>query len=319
MQNITSLDGWLLNEAVALDCAHPGFLGLLFRASTERRHVCAAFLAVSNIMEADRAEVAAFLSQANHHTILSAAFHRMPPGLRRALRKSGAKSHDAAYYRRLYRALADGPAHMTTAIQRMETLCPAYLTMIEMLPVDLCDHRIILRLHGQDQAADLVKAVNLMATRGIDRPSLVAALVKSTAPIETIIQRWTLQLPFPPGPIPGQGGYRPIKSGIELRGAALRYRNCSRHYLLATIAGESAFAEFHHSDGRMALVRFERRDGIWHLDGAYSPRNRSVPSGIKEAVEQLAGRHGITEYRAAKSRDDEMAALRRFSRSTFDW
>lgn len=317
--DIVPIDGWLLNEAVALDLAYPGFVGFLLQASVERRHVCAAFLAVSHIKETERAEVAAFLTQADHRAILMAGFSGVPRGLRRALGKSGQRSPDAAYYKRLYRALANGPSHMVAAIMRMDKLCPSTLAMIEMLPSDLCDHRIITRLHGQDQAADLLKAVNLMAKRGIDRPALVAALVKSTAPIEKIIQRWTLRLPFPNWPIPECRGFRPIKDGIELRAMALHYRNCSRHYLLNTLVGENSFAEFTHDDGRRALVRFERREGIWHLDGAYMPRNKMIPADIKEAVKTLAGRHGIVEHRSARSRDDEMAALRSFSRSVFDW
>jgi len=319
MQNITPIDGWLLNEAVALDLACPGFAGFLLRASIDRRHVCAAFLAVSKINDEDRGEAATFLRHADHRTILTAAFQRVPSGLRRALGKSGEKSSDTAYYKRLYRSLASGPAHVVRAIQRMDKLCPIYLAMIEMLPNDLCDHRIIGRLHGQGKAADLIKAVNLMEKRGIDRPALVEALVKSTASIESIMQRWTLRLPFPNGPIPAQRGYRPIKDGIELREAALRYRNCSRHYLLGSLTGDSAFAEFCHHDGRLALIRFERREGIWFLDGAYVARNRTVPADIKEAVNSLVGRHGIIEHRSARTRDDEMAALRSFTRSIFDW
>lgn len=319
MHSITPLDGWLLNEAVALDLARPGFVGSLLRASTERRHVSAAFLAVSNIKEADRAEVATFLARADHRTILTAAFQEVPRGLRRALGKSSPKSHDAEYYKRLYRALALGPAHVVATVQHMESLSPGRLTMIEMMPADLCDHRVVARLQGQDQASDLVKAVRLMAQNGIDRPNLVSALARSTAPIERVIQRWMLRLPFPPGPIPQQSGFRPLKDGIELREAALRYRNCSRHYLMGTLTGESAFGEFRHADGRLAMIRLERHDGIWHLDGAYAPRNRSVPRDIKEAVELLAGRHGIVEHRAHKAREDDMAALRRFGRSIFNW
>lgn len=319
MRNITPIDGWLLDEAVVFDLAYPGFVGFLLRASIERRHVCAAFLAVSKIKEADQAEAAAFLVQADHRAILMAAFQRVPRGLRRALGKSGPKSHDAAYYKCLYRALATGPAHVIAAVQRMESLSPGHLTMIEMMPADLCDHRIVARLQGQDQAGDLVKAVRLMARNGIDRPSLVSALARSTAPIESVIQRWMLRLPFPPGPIPQQSGFRPLKDGIELREAALRYRNCSRHYLMGSLTGESAFAEFRHADGRLAMVRFERRDGIWHLDGAYAVRNRSIPADIKEAVETLAGRHGVVEHRAHNSPNDDMAALRRFGRSIFNW
>jgi hypothetical protein len=319
MRNITPIDGWLLDEAVVFDLAYPGFAGFLFRASTERRHVCAAFLAVSKIKEADQAEAAAFLIQADHRAILTAAFQQVPRGLRRALGKSGPKSHDAEYYKRLYRAFVRGPAHVVAAVQRMESLSPGHLTMIEMMPADLCDHRVIVRLHGQDQASDLVKAVRLMEQNGIDRVGLASALIRSTAPIESVIQRWMLRLPFPPCPVPQQNGFRPLKDGIELREAALRYRNCSRHYLVGTLVGESAFGEYRHGDGRLAMVRFERRDGLWHLDGAYVPRNRSIPADIKEAVETLAGRHGIVEHRAHKSREDDMAALRRFGRSIFSW
>ena len=317
--DIVSFDGWALEAVVDIDIVCPGFAGVFLRASDERRQVITAFLATTEVADHQRADIGATLARSDHRTILGKAFGKSIPGLRGALSRSGPKPHNINYYKVLHNSLSDGPSHVISVIKQLDRLGPAELATIDILPPDLCDHRIITRLHGVDHAADFVRAVALMERHGVDRSSLVAALKKSSASIETVMQRWLLRLPLAVGPISETPGYRPIRDGRALRAAALRYRNCSRRYLLDSIAGESAFAEYCHPDGRQVLIHYQRMDGLWCLDGAYAARNRTVSDDLKKAVQGLAAKHGVVEYRASKQRDEDMAALRRFGRSAFAW
>ena len=86
-----------------------------------------------------------------------------------------------------------------------------------------------------------------------------------------------------------------------------------------SMAGENAFGEYTLDDGRQVLICYERRDGIWHLNGAYARRNRQIAEGVHEAVRQFAARHGVAGRRTLKKQDDCIAALRRFNSSIFDW
>lgn len=106
---ITSIDGWVLDTITAYDSVYPGFAGGYLRASNERRQVIAAFLAVTQVDLEEQCEAAVFLATADHQTILALAFGRRVPGLRRALAKSGAKPHEAEYYRALADALMRSP------------------------------------------------------------------------------------------------------------------------------------------------------------------------------------------------------------------
>ncbi|WP_368518102.1 hypothetical protein [Rhizobium sp.] len=317
--DIVSIDGWVLNRIVQLDCALPGFAGSYFRASDERRQVIAAFLAAIHVGKEKEGEAASILATADHRSILAHAFGKLPAGLRRALAKSGPKPHHADYYRDLHKALACGQRHVITAIMQSCKLSPDRLSVITMLPPDLCDHRIIHRIEERQQAEDLVLVTSMMESRGIKRSEFVDALLKSKRSLTKVIQHWALQIPFPLHPIPAAQGYRPIRDGAELRRVALRYQNCSRRYITNSVAGESAFAEYTAVDGRQALLCLEKADGIWIVDGVYVRRNRQVPDDLNERVRQFAASHGILERRHSARKDDATAALKRFTRSIFDW
>lgn len=316
---ITSIDGWVLDTITAYDSAYPGFAGGYLRASDERRQVIAAFLAVTQVDLEERGEAAVFLATADHQTILALAFGRRVAGLRRALAKSGAKPHDAEYYRALADAFVRSPAHVVTALKRAVKLSPKWLEIITALPMDLCDSRIICRIEGREQASDLARVVDHMEHAGIDRSKLVAALLESKAPLTTVVQRWSLRMPFGPGPISMTASYRPIHNGQELRSIALRYQNCSRRYLIDVLAGESAFGEFTALDGRQVLVCFNRQDGEWCLDAAYARRNRQVSDDLNCAVREFVQGHGVLAQRPSRERDENISALRRFNRSVFTW
>ncbi|WP_072896076.1 MULTISPECIES: hypothetical protein [Sphingobium] len=316
---IVPINGWVLNRIVQLDFARPGFAGSYLRASAERRQVIAAFLAAVRVGREKEGEAAAILATADHRSILAHAFGKVPLGLRRALAKSGPQPYDPAYYRDLHTALACGPQHVVTAIMQSCKLGPDSLSIITMLPPDICDHRIIHRIEGRQQAEDLALVVSMMAARGIKRSEFVGALLKSKRSLKKVVQHWALQIPFAPPPIPEADGYRPIRNGAELRRTALRYQNCSRRYMTDSIGGANAFAEYTDADGRQALLCLEKRDGTWTVDGVYVRRNRQVPGDLNETVRQFAARYGILERRHSERKDDATAALKRFTRSIFDW
>ncbi len=316
---IVPLQGWALDRIVQFDEACPGFAGGYLRASPERRQVIAAFMSVVRVGSDKEREAAAMLASADHRTILSHAFPTVPLGLRQALAKSGGQPHAPAYYQDLHQALTSGARHVVTAIMRLTALDQDRLEIIKVLPPDLCDHRIINRIEGSQQATDLLLVASLIDARGGKRTDFIGALLKSKRPLTKVVRHWALQIPFAPHPIPETQGYRPIRDGAELRRTALRYRNCSRRYMTASVSGDSTFAEYTDADGRQALLCLEKQDGAWIVDGVYVRRNRQVPSDLDERVREFAARHGIQERRSVECKDEATAALKRFTRSIYDW
>lgn len=316
---IVPLQGWALDRIVQFDEACPGFAGTYLRASPERRQVIAAFMSVARVGSDKEREAAAMLASADHRTILGHAFPAVPSGLRRALAKSGAQPHDPTYYRDLHNALFSGRRHVQAAIMQSPKLTPDRLAIITALPADLCDARIVCRIEARADAHDLSLVTGLLAERGIDRAEFVHALRRSTAPLKKVVQRWALQLAFPPHPIPPTEEYQPIRDGAELRKVALAYQNCSRRYINASITGENAFGEFIDSDGRKALICLQMHEGIWTLDGVYVRRNRQVATDLDKRARAFAAQHGILERNYNTRVDDPISALKRLTRSVFDW
>ena len=316
---IAPLKGWVLDLVAHLDVACPGFAGAYLRASTERRQIIAAFMAAVRIGREGEREAAAMLVTADHRTILEHAFPTVPMGLRRALGKSGPQPHEPAYYRDLHQALLSGQRQVTAAIMQSPKLTPDRLAIISALPADLCDARIVHRVEARADAHDLTLVTSLLAERGIDRAEFIDALRRSTAPLKKVVQRWALQIPFPPHPIPAAKGYRPIRDGRELRKVALAYQNCSRRYTNASITGENAFGEFTDDDSQTALICLQKHEDIWTLDGVYVRRNRQVAADLDKRAREFAARYGILERRYTTGSDDATAALKRFTRSVFDW
>ncbi|MEG8223619.1 hypothetical protein OSJ57_23905 [Sphingomonas sp. HH69] len=318
MSSIEPFSGWMLDQIVHLDEVRPGLAGQMLRASAERRQVTAAFLAVTDQESQAPADTAAFLACANHCAILGRAFGSVPDGLRGALRRSGPQPHDPKFYSRLFKHLVDSPRHITTAIARSEKLDQERLAVMEALPADLCDARIVARIDDRKRAADIVLAIDLMERRGLCRKSVVEGLLRSSRPIAKVVRRWSLNMPFPPGPIPACQGFRPITNGIELRRVAKQYRNCGRNYLMPVHCGNHAFGEFSHG-GREVLISFDRANGMWIADGVYGFRNRDVHPDISAAAYAFSARRGVPAHEIRNRGDQGVEALRRLALRFVDW
>jgi len=317
MSAIEPLSGWLLDRAVLLDEAKPGFAGFMLRASAERRQVVAAYFATVEPADDLAEETAHFLMDCRHHSILHLAFEHVPVGFRAALARCGAKVHERDFYIRLWAIMTRGPQHIVTAIRHVAKLNPERLAIITSLPADLCDHRISAKIKDKAQADDIVLAVDLLERRGLDRAAIIEALCQSTKIADTI-KRWSLRIPFPRGPISASQHYRPVNNGVELAATAKRYRNCSRRYFTSLLEGDHAFGEFQQDDQK-ALISFDRSQGYWLVDGVYGYRNGDVPAGVSEAAYAFAARHGVLTRRATDRGDKPMEALRRLSRHYMDW
>lgn len=248
MDAIAPVSGWVLDQIAWLDEAHSGFAG----------HHLAAHLSVISVPDEDRGEAACFLSSADHQSILRTAFGKVPSGLRRALAKSGASPWGKSYYRRLYDLLASDDPRVVEAIRHSNTLDPERLSIIEALAGKLCDSRIVNRITTSIEATDLTLVADLLERRGIERDAFVEALCR--LPVSATVQRWSLRLPFPSGPIPTCAGYRPVMDGVMLKRLARKYRNCMHGYLPNLIAGDHAFGEFH-IDEQDVLISFDRSAG----------------------------------------------------------
>ncbi|MGA1809474.1 hypothetical protein VHN57_20390 [Sphingobium sp. WW5] len=316
MKSIAPVSGWMLDRIALLDQAKPGFAGHYLRASDERRQVTAAFFAVVELGVAALNEAAEFLMDADHRSILRRAFGIAPRGLRAALGRSGSQPHEPAYYRQLFDLLSKGTRHLVEATWRSAILNPDRLAIITGCPVDLCDARILDKMKDHKHATDVALSVDLLSRRGVDRPTLVEALRRADS-INDAIKRWSMQMAFPPGPIPAANGYRPIRSGVELAEIARKYRNCSRGYFSSAMAGGHAFGEFRY-EGEEVLISFDKTDGMWIVDGVYGYRNLSVDVSVSRAAYAFAARFGVPDRRPDRS-DKAVEALRRLGRFHGDW
>lgn len=317
MMTIAPLSGWMLDQIVRLDSLKAGFAGYMLRASAERRQVVAAFLAAVELDDDAAIEAAEFLTEGGHRAILHLAYNAVPAGFRSALRKSGTQPFDAEYYPRLFRMLTGDRAHVINAILQSNRMSPERLTIIGNLPPDLCDSRIIDKLKDAAHSADLVLAVELLERRKLCRTAIVDALRRSDKINETI-KRWSLRMPFPPGPIPHCAGYTPIIDGAQLHAIALKYRNCVRGYLTATMSGDHAFGELRVGD-QDVLISYDRTNGMWIAEGVYSRSNLTVHVEVSRAAFGFAGRHGVPDRQAGNRTDAAVEALRRMSRFYADW
>lgn len=316
--NTSRHDDWALLSALDLDIVRPGFAGAFLRASHERRQVITAYLAGADA-EANSAEIADFLMSADHRSILRAAFAEPGRGLRRALGKSGTRTHQRRYYRDLNTALADGPAHVRAAIMQSQVLDAGQLSLINALPPRICDIRVLDRMSDTLFVDDLLGAINMIMDSGVDQVAFVEALIRSKVEVQEVIQRWTLRLPFPEGPIPASREFRPITNGRELREAALRYRNCSRRYVIDCLAGKCAFGEYTAPDGRQVMALMEKRHGQWYLEGVYTTRNRKVAEDLRGTATAFAAERDVPTHRQTRAKNERLSALRRINRAVFDW
>ena len=98
---------WALKLILDLDRHHPGFCGFVLRASGERRQVIAAYLAAKPPSECEPVEVGRFLMEADHRTILAAAYGEYVSGSRGALRRVGDIIAEERLYTLLHQLLAD--------------------------------------------------------------------------------------------------------------------------------------------------------------------------------------------------------------------
>jgi hypothetical protein len=304
-----------LDQIIALDVAHPGLAGHVFRASSERRNVIAAYVSVSMPRGGFRssAEVGWFLVHANHDCILRAAFGFVPTGYRGALARTAVEIQPPRYYLYLHRLLSrHDDVSLLRLVQRRESLDLTRLRIARMLTPDLRSERLVKGLVSLDHAADLVRAVRLLELAGVDRAGMAGSLrtITTFSEFSKVLQRWALKASLPGHPVPANAEYRPITTGEDLRRTALRFRNCMRNYLPSMLESRSAFAAFQHGD-QEAIVHLVRRDERWELERLYGTANRPVTPELRSRAENYLATYHIGSRRrsTAKRRYDPLRHL----------
>lgn len=324
MQHIDSVSGWSLDYIAALDANAPGAAGAFLRASAERRQVIAAFFSSKSLPASPRqaAEVAEFVSRANHRQILKTAFGTVPRGLRGALARSGPQPHPRSFYPILHDLLS-APEHVVAAsvIRQLEHVEPKRVLIARRLPSDICTANLVKVIAHPRAAADVTKLVALFSSNGIDRCALAGAVrsVASAKQLSELWDRWSQKLTFPPHPVPETQHHVPITNGFELRRIALRYRNCVRHYLAKIMEKEVAFSQFRWG-GDEAVIHLKRRERIWTLEGLFLKGNEPVSLSFRSAAEDYLQKSGVVISPNRRNAEGEWSVLSRLSgRLTFDF
>jgi hypothetical protein len=316
MTTITPFTGWLLQQAVALDDEFPGLTVHLLRASSERRHVIAAYLSRQNCFRhfASPAEMSRFLLTAGHNDILAAAFGAVPVGLRSALSRAGPTPHGRRYYGYLHALhVSKARPEMSHLLKTIACTSPTNLRIARALPAALRKGRAVAAIRDEATARSLSRSIDLMESAGADRRAMVDALANVTT-IEDIrawARRWALKLNFPAHPVAKSPAYTPIESANDLKVMAVQYRNCARSYLTDVLDERAAFATI--STGKeSAVVHLIWERGHWWLDEVYGRRN-AVPSRVLIALARshLAG-HGVLPRDMQSFPVRKWSCLRRF-------
>lgn len=304
---------WALASVVEIDRYEVGFCGEFLRASDERRHVIAAYLACGKprCSQTD----GKFLSKSDHRSILTAAFGDVPVGMRGALRRSGPMIHDQQFYHLLYDLLAK-PSHaeMTRCIARIPELNLMRLHIVQHLPEWICRANVVLSIDTAEECRDVKTGFNLLVSRGVDPGALATAIrkVRTHREFTNLWKRWVLKARLPQHPVPPSHEYRPIETGHELQNLARNYRNCARRYLpsLFDEEGGDAFAEITHG-GHSAVIHLRRDGGDWQLEGIHGHRNRRPREGLRERISQYLEAHGVRTRLSARNGLKDWAALER--------
>lgn len=316
MTTITPFMGWLLQQAVALDDDFPGVTVHLLRASSERRHVIAAYLSRQNCFRhfASPAELSRFLMTAGHNDIIRAAFGEVPVGLRSALSRAGPTPHGRRYYGYLHALhVSKARPEMSHLLKTIACTGPKNLRITRALPAPLRKASIVAAIRDEAAARSLSRSIDLMESAGADRQGMLDALAKVTT-IEDIrawARRWALKLNFPAHPVAKSPAYMPIESASDLKVMAVQYRNCARSYLTDVLDERAAFATI--STGKeSAVVHLIWERGHWWLDEVYGRRN-AAPSRVLIALahSHLAD-HGVLPRDTQSFPTRRWSCLRRF-------
>lgn len=302
--NITGFEGWLLDRACQIDEACPGFVGALLRASNERRHVAAAYLAVPDPVTrfADDSVLGAFLMRAGHDKILAAAFVDVPGGLRSCLRRSGDRPHSKRHYRYLVALLSSERTATVRLLQLLDRIDPARLQIARALPDELQVASLAATLKYPNDARDLARLYMMLVDAGVSKAPLLQAVqaIRNMADVRRLVSKWSLKLTFPAHPVPIVRGYESITTGAQLREAAIRLRNCARTYIPHIMEGRSAFAVVTAGDHE-AMVHLTRHGDDWALDNIYGPGNAAPEEAVEQFALRYLANHGVARRRVNRS------------------
>lgn len=292
---LTAQNDWALEQILEMDRELPGMAGHFLRASSERRHVIAAYLAATK-GEPRAKSTANFLKEARHTAILAAAYGQVPHGLRGALRRCGAEIQPLCFYGELS-AIFIADHKLGRLLMNLEEVSATRMAIAQRLPVQMRSAKMVMLMRDINEAAHVADLFSLFCGAGANADRLANAMLKarSRADITGIWRNSLEDLVFQAGPLGISDVYFPVSSARQLKRTALGYRNCARRYLTNCLEGTDSFAVFKAS-GQKLVVHLRQRSGHWVLDDIYAMANGRVhPEARSEAVAYLA-RHGIRQH-----------------------
>lgn len=295
------IENWALDRIVELDLTTPGLAGHFLRASDERRHVIAAFLAMVKPNTLDPWSVGDLLMSGRHDAILSAGFDSVPSGYRAALRRTDRTIQPQRFYRYLA-VLLSSARRADTIVTQQPALTMDRIKIARRLPPQLRSAQFIALHHDIDQAKETTTLFTLLNANGIDAEALAASLTtaETRRQLSACWQRWAERTRFPSPPLAACDRYTPIQDAVALKRLAREYRNCSRQYLTDVLDGDDAFGVYAGKAGEV-VVHLRRKEEKWWYKDCHARANRRVRSDVRDEVEAFLEKRGFARF-AAKSR-----------------
>lgn len=308
MVTISPFGGWLLDRAVEIDEHCPGLAGHILRASSERRHVIAAYLSTDASQSfVTQTDLGLYLMTAGHRDILAAAFGSLPEGFRSAVARGGMQPYSRWHYRYLHRLMVSSTRPATKGlIRHLARVNPTRLKIARALSEDLQIAPLVMALRNVEAARDLDTLVMLLKQSGADRAAMVGALAAVTTmeDVGKFAKRWAFRVALPRHPVPASEGYEPVKDTADLRKLAIDFRNCARNYVGNALEGRSAFAVVTDLSSQ-AVVHLIRAGDRWSIDDFYGRGNAPPDRNLTNRWTEYLAQHGVR--------------MRHFSQSAHRW
>jgi hypothetical protein len=281
-------------------------------AESARRHLLCLRLSHSGV--GDVREIAETILHAPLKTAIARSVEAPPSGLKRALEHMGVPAWPSGGYLGLLALLRHKQAAKVlqhapeVTFQTVHALIELPKPMLDAgggrLKPDLAHAHLAQEIYAGLVLRDGEEAAAAAARRWGRAPTLKDALA---------LMQEDLIPALPPAPFVGTARLRPLRTDVEMRDAALRYRNCLRDCVHSAATGESAFYEWM---GEPKAVVEITRDALfgWRLCQVRLADNAAVPDAARQQISDELGAMGV---HVGRSDWDLKQALARAGRPGF--
>ncbi len=299
--------GWITQRLIAHDQHARGLIARVLGASTQNRQSIYAALAHEELngiapdttlgqSDFDAVcERAMRLRNCPALEIISAVYGNVPEGFLGALARCGAEPLKPDHYQQLFEIYSTPQPAKLNALKYVDQITRAVMDVIATLAPVLLHPKVVRSTADSAAASQLndalacVQKLNSQATNEAIQDAI--RQMSEAGTISSVLMRFARRADqFPPQPLVGVDGVRPLDSVPLLIAAGRKYQNCLPTHVSRALLGLVAFAEFQDE----TILEFRPlSNGGWLLEDVHVEQNGRVADADRAAAQELCAHHGI--------------------------